>query len=296
MSFIDIKDPNKREQIVQDYIKTLTLVRQKAENEKAKGLEQQIKLEKQYNPIIKATKESSNKITDELKNSRAIAENQKGVWRPNFSQPAIEYYLHIKNKGKDRYYGIVKINDQYKMGVATITLDDKSNIYVNNVRFEGTPGLWSLVMLNQPTDYTQEDLHNYENLVERTQVISNPIRYTLNDRPQMTNKYKNILSQFLDDDFHSDEGEVIKSESEFDDDEGEDEEKGEGEVEEGHGITYLPGNIRGLLDRLKLVYAEREAGNILATTNEIVGILDELLRVNYINRTEYNAVCKQLSC
>ena len=176
------------------------------------------------------------------------------------------------------------------MGVATITLDDKSNIYVNNVRFEGTPGLWSLIMLNQPTDYTQEDLHNYEDLVDKTQVINNPIRYTLNDRPQMTNKYKNILSQFLEDDFHSDEGENIKEESDIDDNEQ------EGEVEEGHGITYLPGNIRGLLDRLKLVYAEREAGNILATTNEIVAILDELLRVNYINRTEYNAVCKQLSC
>ena len=43
------------------------------------------------------------------------------------------------------------------------------------------------------------------------------------------------------------------------------------------GIQYLPGNINGLLDRLKLLYGEREAGNISATSNEIVGILDELL-------------------
>ena len=63
----------------------------------------------------------------------------------------------------------------------------------------------------------------------------------------------------------------------------------------GQGITYLPSNISGLLDRLKLVYAERQAGNISATTNEIVGILDELLRIKYINRREYNAVCEQLS-
>lgn len=61
MSFIDIKDPQKREQIVQDYIKTLSIVREKAENEKAKGLEQQIKLEKQFNPIINATKQSTDK-------------------------------------------------------------------------------------------------------------------------------------------------------------------------------------------------------------------------------------------
>jgi hypothetical protein len=67
-------------------------------------------------------------------------------------------------------------------------------------------------------------------------------------------------------------------------------------MSDGTGITFLPGNINGLLDRLKLLYAEREAGNISATTNEIVGILDELLRLNYINRKEYNAVCKKLSC
>ena len=291
MSFLDIKDPQKRDEIVQDYIKTLSLIRAKAENEKAKGLEQQIQLEKQYNPIIKATKESTDKIANELKNNRAIVEDQKEGWKPNFSLSAVDYYLKLK-KNRDKYYGIQKINGQYKMGLAIVTLDDKSNIYVNNVRFQGTEGLWSLVMLNQPSDYTQEDLHNYEELVDMTQVIDNPLIKTMNDRPQTTTKYKNILSQFLEDDddeFYEthDEG---KEKLESDDDDNQQ------MIQEGHGITYLPGNIKGLLDRLKLVYAEREAGNILATTNEIVGILDELLRIGYIDRTEYNAVCKQLSC
>ena len=290
MSFIDIKNPQKREQIVQDYIKTLTLVREKAENEKAQGLEQRIKLEKQYNPIINATKESTNKITDELKNNRAIAESQKGGWKRNFAQSAIEYYLNLK-KNQDKYYGIQKINGEYKMGNATITLDDKSNIYVDNARFEGTPGLWSLIMLNQPSDYTTEDLHKYEDLVEETGVIYNPIRKTESDRPQTTLKYKNILSQF-EEAYETDEGEDVKMESDNEEIPEEVEEEGG----EGQGITYLPGNISGLLQRLKLVYAEREAGNISATTNEIVGILDELLRVKYINRKEYNAVCDQLSC
>ena len=286
MSFIDIKDPKKRDQIVEDYIKTLSLIRQKAENEKARGLEQQIKLEKQYNPIIKATKQSTNKITEELKNNRAIGEGQRGIWRRNFAQSAIEYYLNQK-KNQDKYYGIQKMNGEYRMGDSTVTLDDKSNIYVDDVRFEGTPGLWGLIMLNQPSEYTTEDLHNYEDLVEKTQVIYNPITKSENERPQMTNKYKNILSKF-EEAYVTDEGDYPKGESDDDD--------YETEEGEGKGVTYLPGNINGLLDRLKLVYAEREAGNILATTNEIVGILDELLRLNYINREEYNAMCKQLSC
>ena len=124
MSFIDIKNPQKREQIVQDYIKTLGFVRNKAENEKAQGLEQQIKLEKQYNPIIKATKESTNKITDELKSNRALTEGKNGAWKRDFAKSAIDYYLGIK-KNKDEYYGIQKREGQYKMGDATITLDSK---------------------------------------------------------------------------------------------------------------------------------------------------------------------------
>ena len=287
MSFIDIKDPKKRDQIVEDYIKTLSLIRQKAENEKARGLEQQIKLEKQYNPIIKATKQSTNKLTEELKSNRAIGEGQRGAWRRNFAQPAIEYYLNQK-KNKDKYYGIQKINGQYRMGDSIVTLDDKSNIYVNDARFEGTPGLWGLIMLNQPSEYTTDDLHNYEDLVEKTQAIYNPLIKSENDRPHMTSKYKDILSQF-EEAYVTDEGEDQKGVTGDDNDDSSD-------IEEGEGITYLPGNINGLLDRLKLVYAEREAGNISATTNEIVGILDELLRVKYINRQEYNAVCKQLSC
>ena len=76
-------------------------------------------------------------------------------------------------------------------------------------------------------------------------------------------------------------------------------EESEGEQENkektGEGII-LPGDINGLLERLQLVCAERAAGNIKATTSEIVAILDELLRKNYISKREYNVVCKKLEC
>ena len=63
----------------------------------------------------------------------------------------------------------------------------------------------------------------------------------------------------------------------------------------GEGIV-LPGDINGLLHRLRLVCAERFAGNIRATTPEIVAILDELLRQKHITKPEYNAVCDRLRC
>ena len=38
MAFIDIKDPKKREEIVQDYIKNLKEIHERAENEKVKNV------------------------------------------------------------------------------------------------------------------------------------------------------------------------------------------------------------------------------------------------------------------
>ena len=272
MAFIDIKDPNQRERIVQDYINTLKDVRNKAENDKAVGLQQQIQLQKSYTPLISATQESTKQITEELKNNRAI--NEKGYWQESFAKPAIDYYLGIKTN-IDKYYGIQKKGDQYIMGNKTVTFDNKSDIIIDNETFKGTPGLWELIMLLKPTNYTVEDFHRYEDLVEKTQVIFNPQTQKPGDRPRNTVKYKDILSQL---------------EETYEQEEDEDEQT------EGEGIQFLPGNISGLLDRLKLLYAERDAGNIKNTTNEIVGILDELLRLNYLSREQYNAVCKTLSC
>ena len=131
MAFIEISDPHKREEIVRDYAKTLQELRDKAENDKAEGLKQRVELEKQYRPLIEATKDSSNKITTELKNNRSIKESEKGYWKPNFVRPAINYYLSIKNN-LDRYYGIQKKGDHYVMGEAIVDLDKDSNIYVND--------------------------------------------------------------------------------------------------------------------------------------------------------------------
>merc|ERR1712096_497865 len=66
--------------------------------------------------------------------------------------------------------------------------------------------------------------------------------------------------------------------------------------EDGDGIKYLPGDKKGLTERLRLLLAEREAGNIVSTTQEIVGILDALLQMGEISRVQYNTICKTLKC
>ena len=91
--------------------------------------------------------------------------------------------------------------------------------------------------------------------------VNNSITKGKNDRPKSTVKYKDILSVF-ETAYETDVGETEEG--------GEEEEKNEGRTEKiGSGIQFIPGNIMGLLDRLKLLHAERKAGSISATANEM---------------------------
>ena len=292
MSFIDIKNPQERDRIVQDYINTRNELRAKAENDKARGLTQQIQLVKTYTPLIKATQESSNKITEELKNNRAVKEEHNPFWKETYTKPAINYYLD-SNKNLDKYFGIQKKGDHYVMGEKTITLDDKSNITVEKgSTFKASPGLWELIMLNKPTHFTEDDFEKYQDLVEETQVIFNPLTQKETDRPKSTAKWK-ILEKLAEQ--YVNEGDEDDNDEDADDNKSVDN-NNEKTKSDGQGIKFLPGDINGLLDRLKLLYAERRAGNIISTTSEIVAILDELLRKKQITRKQYNAASKELSC
>ena len=286
MSFITIKDPLKRDEIVKDYIKMRHDLRVKSENDKAEGLEQRTQLEKTFSPIIKATKDSTQEITKELKTNRDIVEKEKGYWKPNFTKPAIDYYLNL-NKNIDKNYGIKKQGSHYQMGQEIVTLDNLSNRTVDGRTFQGTPGLWELVMLARLDKYTREDFSNYEDLVEKTQVIFNPLKKSAREKPKATIKYRDILSE-LEKSYDTEHPGTSRDEKEGEDRQEED--------QEGKGIKFLPGNINGLLERLKLVSAERQAGNIKNTTNEIIGILDELVRMKYLKQNEYITLCKQLLC
>ena len=273
MSFIEIKNPAERERIVKDYVNTLREIRDKDENERAVGMQRKIELERKFNPIVQATKESTSQITEEIRKNRAVHEKQKGYWDKSFAEPAIKYYLGLKNN-IDQYYGIQKKGDEYVMGDKKVEMDKESNIIINGDSFPGTPGLWNLIMLADPADFTKDDFTNYEEIVDRTQVIFNPLKKKASDKPKSTAKYRKILK---------------KLEEQY-------EEEESAETSAGEGISFLPGNISGLLNRLELLAAEHRSGNTVSTRNEIVAILDELLRQKYFTQRQYNTMCRSLSC
>ena len=200
------------------------------------------------------------------------------------------------NKVRDNYFRIFEVNGSLNLGDQPITIDEDNNIIILGHKFEATPGLWDLIMLNDPKKFTEDDLEQYRKINDLTNLYYNP-RVTAKASHKKTNKWKflnerierypplprypppppNRGNNLMDYDDYSDDSSVY-----FD----------------GLGITpiIIPSDIKSLKSRLQLVCAERAAGNVRATTNEIVAILDEMLRQNHITRPEYNVVCEKLGC
>ena len=291
MAFVDIKDPIKREETVKDYIKNLKEIRERHENEKVRGISQRQDLTKLFQPVVQATEKSASKITNELKN---LKEEQL---EPKPANKALEYYLNQFSKSKlDQYFGVYKENNIYMMGDKEIVVDDKNNIFLDNgaFSFKGTKGLWDLIMAKSPMLFYKEDLDNYKELLHRTNAIDMPRRTSAADRPKSTAKWRFFKENGI---IQEDPGEETEDEQETDEEM--EQEQGDEKVEKketGNGIQFLPGDISGLIKQLHLLLAEFHAGNKSSTRNHIVAILDDLLRRNYLNQEEYNAVCRTISC
>ena len=96
----------------------------------------------------------------------------------------------------DPYYGIYEKDGVYMMGNKVITADEYDNIRVDNTSFKGSKGLWRLIMMKKPEIYEDEDLRDYKELIERTDVIEFPHKINSSDRPRNTSKYAFLTEKF----------------------------------------------------------------------------------------------------
>ena len=167
------------------------------------------------------------------------------------------------------------------MGDEEIKVDEYNNIFIDNTTIKGTKGLWRLIMMKTPETYEQEDLENYVELLNRTHALNLPNKTEPSQKPGNTAKWR-FLKQvgIVNDEPESDEYEDPLTE----------------DKKEGKGINFLPGNIEGLLEQFRLLFAEFCAGNKSSTKKQMVAILDQLLKRKYMNQDEYNAMCEKISC
>ena len=287
MSFIKIKDPRKREELIKDLIATRKRIKDNFIARKIGESEYQTGLTKLFKPITEtqkatakeiteAQKATAEKITSELlpiKKSTEGLPTKMDIMRlplQVFNQifPALKYKeSEITNLGTiavnaliesftkdgiDRTYGIYAKDKRFYMGNQPITIED-NDIKISNTTFKGTPGLWRLITeKNIPdiSEFTPEELSNYfilMHITKTTYVNNDPSKPKRGGNSEKLKLIKSFVSLI-------EEG----KQEEFNDkinkyfNETEEEEDAPQPSTSGTGLTILPSDPNALIDRFDL--------------------------------------------
>ena len=73
----------------------------------------------------------------------------------------------------DKTFGINKIGKHHYIGDTHVIVKENNNIFIDDEEFEGTPGLWKLIMSKYPMDgdFTSKDYENYGRILVKTHVF-----------------------------------------------------------------------------------------------------------------------------
>ena len=265
MSFISIKDPTRRREIVADYIRLRNNVRGNDTNARLGQLESENMVLAQARPIVK----SLDKVVDKLSDFKVKVDPPETLY---------DEYDKRKNN-KDYAFGMYKVDEnRYWLGNQEVSIDTDNNVIVAGHNYGNSKGLWNFLMLNNPKHFqkTEKDKEAYLSIAEKTDLINHPSDVVHGGTAKLT-----WLKQHM---------EVVGKPEEEEGEEGKEE---EGE-KKGEGLPGADGYIAGLIKRLHLVVAERYAGNVEATTPVIRQILEDLKRVKYLNDRDIVNTCREL--
>ena len=180
-------------------------------------------------------------------------------------------YEFLNKPFSDKTFGIRKEKGHHYIGNQHVIIKNNDIILPKyNEKFEGTPGLWELIMSKIPKYFTDKDYDNYEDLMIMTNTLH---RGNNEDNPHPKGsgsiKWKKLLSPI----WHRKKGGVYIFPK-----------KKEGY--EGEGVVVIPSDPNALLERLDLLLASQEAGHT-GVRNELVSICDELKRQGVLDTKTY---------
>ena len=309
MSFIKVKDPRKREELVRDFIETRKRIKDNFIARKVGEAEYQTGLTKLFKPVTETQKATTKEITDAQKATtekitKELLPIREGLEKlpavitlPQYQ--AIEEYKKEKNLGPTviKALNYIKPEDKTTFGMyfkdGDFRIGDKKvdiegdNIIIDGIPYTGTVGLWELIMKDEPKEgvYTDEDYLNYGKILIKTNAIykgNNPNQNY--PKSSKGNKWKKLISPIW---------ENIKKQK--DETETEDEEEGNAynlfddepqPKTNGSGLKILPSDPNALIERFDLLFSSKKAGHT-GVRNEIVAILDELKRQGVISVQQY---------
>ena len=308
MSFIKIKDPRRREELIKDLIETRKRIKDNFIARKVGEIEYQTGLTKLFKPVTETQKATTKEITEAQKATtekftsellpikEGIEELPTKLFRKifpsieikasdiiNFGSLAVDALLQAFTKNNiDLTYGIYAKDGKFKIGSKEANIED-NDIKVDGIIFEGTKGFWELVTSKnpKPENYNDEDLSKYQRLVILTNTAyqnNNPNQNK--PKSSVSKKWKNIIKPIWEAIKQQKEEEYKEFEEEYEEDED------PKPSTSGTGLKILPSDPNALIDRFDLLFSSKKAGHT-GVRNEIISILDELKRQGVININEY---------
>ena len=307
MSFIKVKDPRKREELIRDFIETRKRIKDNFVAKKVGEIEYQTGLTKLFKPVTETQKATAKEITDAQKATaekftsellpikEGIEELPTKLFRKVF--PSIELKASdIMNLGPlavntllqaftknniDLTFGLYAKDGKFKIGSKKVNIED-NDIRIDDIIFEGTPGFWELITSKnpKPENYTEEDLDKYRQLLLLTNTIYQGNKPDTNKpKSNRSPKWKNIIKPIWEQIKKQKEEEKEYKEFEEEDDDPQ-------PSTSGTGLKILPSDPNALIDRFDLLFSSKKAGHT-GVRNEIVSILDELKRQGVLKTNEY---------
>ena len=161
-------------------------------------------------------------------------------------------------------YGLYDKGGKFYISNKTVDIKENNITVEDGEEYEGTPGLWELIVSKEPKDFTEEDYKNYANLMVETSSLhrgNNP--KSNHPKSSKATKWTKLLSPIC----YGNLG------------------------YEGEGVLVIPSDPNALLERLDLLLPSKKAGHT-GVENELVSICDELKRQGVLDTRSY----KKLNC
>ena len=305
MSFLKIKDHNKRDEIVKEFLALKNKIKDNFHRERLGEIETQSDLAKFFKPVTETQIAMAKEITEGLKPLKEGIESvSKAITFPAY--PSIEasggkatqyigevvgkYLRKFLTKDEaDRDLGIYdKKGDFYIGDKPSFIVGD--NIRIGDKEYPGTPGLWDLIVSKEPNNekITASDLENYKNIMLETNSI-----YKDNDPNQNRGKSNPKWKKYLADSWDRISKEKQKQNAEKRKAERKTGRKRAPKRQKdpviGDGLIVIPSDPNVLLERLDLLLASQAAGHT-GVRNELVSICDELKRQGVIGTDAYKKI------
>ena len=282
MTFIKITDPKQREALAREFQETKRSIQASNMQHRLEKMGLDRDLSKIFKPVVEAQREAASKITKTIEDIPIAPPTPMPALPPpaNFADPlpiepphgttylgprATQYLKLIGTSHADHTFGLRVEDGDYMIGNSPVTFDG-DDIFVDGVRYKGTPGLWELMVKKRPESFDPEDLMTYGDIL-RSSAAMYQGNSVLSRTPKSNRSYKwkEIVSGIYQQDKYG----------------------------SGLQTVFLPKDFDSLMDRLELCAAAYRAGNN-GVRNEIVAILDALRKFGYINDQKYRQLHRSL--